>query len=275
VISLRPPGNYRDYRDHSKLLILSQSEAMHSAANSITILTSVDSTNNYAMGIIRDGLAVHGNAVFSYEQTEGKGRRGKSWNAESGKNIMLSIMMAPENLTIYQQFHLSVAVSLACIDFFKTYAGDETKIKWPNDIFWNDRKAGGILIENVIKGNAWQWAVVGMGININQTEFSLETAFPPVSLKQITGKEFNVIELAKELRQRVISRCQELGNNGFEKMLTEYNQLLFGLGKKVKLKKDNIVFETNVKGVSKNGKLITVDTTEREFDFDEVNWLRS
>lgn len=246
---------------------------MQSASNSFTILTSVDSTNNYAMGMIRDGLAVNGNAVFSYEQTKGKGRRGKTWSAEKGKNIMMSIIISPENLTIYQQFHLSIAVSLACIDFFTKYAGDETKIKWPNDIFWNDRKAGGVLIENIIK-EKWQWSVIGIGININQTQFNLDTVFPPVSLKQITGKEYDLVELAKELHKKVMKRYEELRTIGFKKMLNEYNQYLFGLNKKLKLKKQSAVFETTITGVSQRGKLITVDSIEREFEFDEVEWVR-
>ena len=232
----------------------------------------MDSTNNYAMGMIRDGVAKHGGAWFSYEQTGGKGRRGKVWKAEKGKNILLSIAVDTSFLTVYQQFYLSVAVSLGSIDFFKNYAGDETKIKWPNDIFWNDRKAGGILIENVIKGDLWQWAVIGIGININQTEFNLHALFKPVSLKQITGKEYDVIELARELYTSVMTRYEQLQKSGFEEMLGEYNQNLFGLDKSVKLKKDNMVFQTIIKGVSPQGKLITADTTEREFDFDEVEW---
>ena len=246
---------------------------MQPASNSVVILTSVDSTNNYAMGMIRDGVAKHGGAWFSYEQTHGKGRRGKIWKAEKGKNIILSIAVHTSFLTVYQQFFLSMAVSLGCVDFFKKYAGDETKIKWPNDIFWNDRKAGGILIENVVKGNVWQWAVIGIGLNINQTEFKLDTVFTPVSLKQITGKEFDIIELAKELYEAVMKRYEALRNNGFEKMLVEYNQYLFGLHKTIKLKKDNAVFETTIKGVSPQGKLITADTIEREFGFDEVEWI--
>ena len=247
---------------------------MHSAANSFVILTSVDSTNNYAMAKIREGVAKHGDACFTHEQTHGKGRRGKAWKGEKEKNILLSISVATGFLTLYQQFYLSMAVSLGCIDLFKKYAGDETKIKWPNDIFWNDRKAGGILMENIIKGNVWQWAVIGVGINVNQTAFNLDTAFPPVSLKQITGKEFDVIKLANELYKAIMARYDELQKNGSEKMLIEYNQYLFGLGRKVKLKKDNIVFETTVKGVSSQGKLITNDEIEREFDFDEVIWIR-
>ncbi|HUS01075.1 MAG TPA: biotin--[acetyl-CoA-carboxylase] ligase [Chitinophagaceae bacterium] len=246
---------------------------MHTLVNSFMILTRVDSTNNYAMASIRDGIAKHGSAWFSYEQTHGKGRRGKTWRTEKGKNIILSIAADTRFLTVSQQFRLNIATSLACLDFFGKYGGDETKIKWPNDIFWNDRKAGGILIENIIKGNTWQWAVIGIGININQTEFNLDAVFKPVSLKQITGKEFDVIELAKELHEAILKRYEALRNNGFEKMLVEYKQKLFGLDRSVKLKRDNVVFETIIKGVSPRGKLITVDTNEREFDFDEVEWI--
>jgi BirA family biotin operon repressor/biotin-[acetyl-CoA-carboxylase] ligase len=246
---------------------------MESASNSFIILNSVDSTNNYAMGFIRDGLAKNGYACFSYEQTHGKGRRGKIWNSEKGKNIVLSIAVRMSFLTVYQQFYLSIAASLGCMDFFKKRAGDKTKIKWPNDIFWNDRKAGGILIENVIKANIWQWAVVGIGININQHNFNIKNAFPPVSLKQITGREYDVIELAKELQKAIMIRYKQLKSNDFEKMLNEYNQNLFGLGEKVKLKKGNIIFETIVKGVSPQGKLITNDALDRIFDFDEVEWV--
>ena len=247
---------------------------MHSAANSFRILASVDSTNNYAMGITREGTAKHGDAWFTYEQTHGKGRRGKHWNAQKGKNIILSVIVATDFLTVYQQFYLSIATSLACFDFFKKYAGDETKIKWPNDLFWNDRKAGGILIENIIQGNALQWSVIGVGININQTEFDLHSVFKPVSLKQITGKEFDVVELAKELHESLMARYDVLKNNEIENLLAEYNQHLFEKNKEVKLKKDNAVFETRIKGVSAQGKLITSDTMEREFDFDEVEWVR-
>ena len=247
---------------------------MPPVVNPFEILASTDSTNNYAMGMIRDGSAKHGAAWFSHEQTQGKGRRGKQWNAEKGKNIMMSIAVNTGFLTVYQQFHLVVAATLGTISFFRRYAGDDCTIKWPNDIFWNDRKAGGILVENVIKGQTWQWAVIGIGININQTEFNLNSVFKPVSLKQVTGKDFDVIELARDLHASVIEKYDELLRDGIEKMLAEYNGCLYRLGKKVLLKKNTAVFETVVKGVSPEGKLITADTLERQFDFDEVNWLQ-
>lgn len=247
---------------------------MHLPVKMLQILDSIDSTNNYAMGRIRDGVAHYGNAWLAYEQTQGKGRRGKAWKAEKGKNIMMSIAVTPDFLTLSQQFRLNVAVSLACHTVFMQYAGAETKIKWPNDIFWNDRKAGGILIENIIKGNAWQWSVIGIGININQTAFDVDSIFKPVSLKQITGKDFDVIELANLLYKNVMEGLEKLKKGGYNKMLAAYNTFLFALDKKVKLKKYNAVFETEIKGVSTNGKLLTADTEKREFDFDEVEWVR-
>ena len=247
---------------------------MHAASNSFTILNRVDSTNNYAMGMIRDGIAKHGDAWFSYDQTHGKGRRGKTWTADKGKNIILSIAVNTSLLDVSRQFFISIAAALGSIDLFKKYAGDETAIKWPNDIFWNDRKAGGILIENSIQGSKWQWSVIGVGININQTEFLLDSIFVPVSLKQITGKEFDVIALAKELQEDIMKKFEEIGKKNKGNILAEYNQNLFMLNRIIKLKKDNAVFETTLVGVNSEGKLKTKDALEREFDFDEVEWRK-
>ena len=162
------------------------------------ILDTVDSTNNYAMAKVHAGMARHGMVWFTREQTAGKGQRGKSWKSDKGKNIAMSLVLEPGRLQINDQFHLSAAVAISCFEFFAAFAGEETKIKWPNDLFWRDRKAGGILIENVLQGKIWKWAVVGIGLNINQTKFD-KSILNPVSLKQITGKTFDIIELGKSL----------------------------------------------------------------------------
>jgi BirA family biotin operon repressor/biotin-[acetyl-CoA-carboxylase] ligase len=241
-------------------------------AESFVILENVDSTNNYAMGKIYSGEAKDGNAWFAKEQTNGKGQRGKTWEAQKGQNIILSIVADTRFLQAYQQFQLSVAISLSCYDFFKVYHNIKIKIKWPNDLFWNDRKAGGILIENVIKGNFWQWAVIGIGINVNQTDFSTEKN-TPVSLKLITGQACNVVESGKHLYKCVIGRLKQLKANGFEKMLIEYNGILYKRTEKIKLKRENIIFETIIKGVSPLGQLQTFDNIERTFDFGEIEWV--
>ena len=133
--------------------------------------------------------------------------------------------------------------------FFQNTLQENIKIKWPNDIFINDRKAGGILIENVIKGNLWQWAVIGIGLNINQENFDNDN-LNAISLKQITGTGYDVIELTKTFTWFVIKRINQLESGEFNNILHEYNENLFCRNKMVKLKKGNIVFETKIEGVS-------------------------
>lgn len=235
-----------------------------------TILDTVDSTNNYAMGQVHEGLAKHGMLWFANEQTAGKGQRGKAWSTEKGKNIVMSLVLEANRLKIANPFHLSAAVALTCFEFFKTYAGDETKIKWPNDLFWRDRKAGGILIENKFTGKHWKWAVIGIGININQTRFD-HFAVKPVSLKEITGRTFNTIKLAKELYDLLMQHLGEL--KPLNIVMQQYNDHLYKLNKQVTLKNKDVHFEVVIKSVGEQGQLITMDTTEHRFNFGEVEWL--
>ena len=93
---------------------------------------------------------LHGMTIFTHEQTTGKGQRGMSWASEKGSNITLSIIINPHPMSLQVQFGLSICVAVSVWELFSKYAGDETKIKWPNDLYWRDRKAGGVLIENVV-----------------------------------------------------------------------------------------------------------------------------
>ena len=242
------------------------------ANGSFIILNQVDSTNNYAMAMVHEGLAKHGEAVFSHYQTAGKGQRGKAWQMEKDQNIALSVVMNPKELKLHHPFQLSLVVALASYDFFSKYAGDETCIKWPNDIYWRDRKSGGILIESLIRGRKWKWAVVGVGLNINQTHFG-DNLKAAVSLKQITGKNFDPVELARELHQNILNRSQELLIKPFKTLLEEYQERLYKMNTVVKLKKDNRVFETLIKGVSTTGQLLTFDVIEKQIEFGEVEWV--
>jgi BirA family transcriptional regulator, biotin operon repressor / biotin---[acetyl-CoA-carboxylase] ligase len=234
-------------------------------------LFTIDSTNNYAMGQVHEGLASHGAVYIAEDQTAGKGQRHKSWVAEPGENITMSCVLEPEGPNLTRPFLLSAGVALACLDFFNDFTNGDVSIKWPNDIYWRDRKAGGILIENVYRANQWQFAIAGIGLNINQTSFS--PALPnPVSLKQITGRHNDRIALAKELCRKLDGRYAQFLNAN-SKLLEEYNSKLYRLGEKVRLKKDNIIFETEITGTSVLGQLLTQDAMERQFEFGEVEWL--
>ena len=235
-------------------------------------LQTVDSTNNYALARIHEGLAQHGMAIFAHEQTAGKGQRGKQWVSVERDNIILSIIIKPLSLAVSQQFQLSVCTAVAVRDFFEKYAGENTKIKWPNDLYWKDRKAGGILIESVVKSTWADWSVVGIGININQAGFP-PALVNPVSLKQITGKNFNPVELAKELCLSMDHYFQELTKNGLENILPIYLEHFYKRDEKVKLKKGARVFEAIIKGVSPEGKLVVEHGIEEQFDLGEIQWI--
>ncbi|HUB62091.1 MAG TPA: biotin--[acetyl-CoA-carboxylase] ligase [Puia sp.] len=235
-------------------------------------LRSVDSTNNYAMAQAAAGSVGHGTLFFAHEQWAGKGQRGRTWSSKAGENIILSAVLEPVALASSQTFALSACIALACHDLFSHYAGMEaTHIKWPNDLYWGDRKAGGILIENNFRGDRWAFAIAGIGININQTDFA-GTGRNPVSLRQITGRSYDPVQLARELGTCLDRRYNEL-STGIPGLLTQYNTRLYRLGQEVRLRKDNATFDTVVTGVSAQGRLLTKDVLEREFSFGEVEWV--
>jgi len=243
---------------------------MISLGETLSVLPRVDSTNNYAMAQIRAGLAKHGDGYFALEQTAGKGQRGKGWQTEPGANIILSLVLQPRWLAVSQQFHLSAAIALGCYDFFRHLTGSETSIKWPNDIYWRDRKAGGILIENLLAGDSWQYAVVGIGLNINQAAFP-ESLVNPVSLRQITGREWAVQELVKELCRCLQERYGQLEQTkGFP---ADYNRVLYKRGETVRLKKETRLFDAVIKGVAESGELVVEAGTEERYGFGEVQWV--
>ena len=233
------------------------------------VLDTVDSTNNYAMGGIQSGALKHGNAVFAIEQTAGKGRRGRQWLSQPGANIILSVIAEMQWLPLSRQFHLSAAAALACRDLVAQYTSEKVSIKWPNDIFINDSKAGGLLIETVVSGTLWQWAVIGIGVNVNQREFE-DTPGRATSLYKVNGSELDVLSLASTLHEKVILRLQDLHDKGFDKMLSAYNQHLYARGRRVKLSKGNIAFETTIEEVDSQGVLHTRDVIDRSFNMDEV-----
>lgn len=233
-------------------------------------LDSVDSTNNYAMGLIHEGLAQHGLTIRTAHQTKGKGQRGKVWETEPGANLSFSIIVKP-GLLLTQSFQLLAATALAVRDELEKFLGDETKIKWPNDLYWRDRKTGGILIENVIRGRQWQWAVIGIGINVNQTKF--KGLKNPVSIKQITGRETDVLQLAQAIQKAVLKECNNLQQHGFAGIFETYNRQLYKLQQPVRLKKESRILSTKVNGVNTSGQLVTGNDVEECFDFGEVEWL--
>ena len=168
------------------------------------IKDTLPSTNSYLAGIAAD--APHGTVVMAREQTAGRGQRGNSWEAEPGCNITLSLLLRPEGLHPARQFVISQAVSLAIADMVSHFVAAPVCIKWPNEIYAGDRKICGILIENTITGTSIDRTIVGIGLNVNQTEFRSD-APNPVSMRQLMPKiEFDVESLARAMVSDILGR---------------------------------------------------------------------
>lgn len=251
--------------------------AIYTIGQSFFELSVTDSTNNHALKSIQEKMAAHGHTFFAHEQLSGKGQHGKQWKTEKSSNIILSSILDISFLPATRQFQLIATMAVAVHQFFRKYTIDDAFIKWPNDIYWNNRKAGGILIEtsSPIPGssiNAWKWAVVGIGLNINQVIFPANLP-NPVSLKQITGKDYDPIALSKELCQSMDYWFKQLQNDSFTPILAYYNQYLYKKDTTVRLRKGNIAFDCTIEYVDEQGYLHVKGASTNKFSFGEVQWI--
>ncbi len=238
----------------------------------LNILDTVESTNNHAIDKIRAGEAVHGMAWLALEQTSGKGQRQRKWESPKGKNILMSVAIRPESLDRSQLFWFQMQVALACRSYFEKQTGLFFSLKWPNDLMLGDRKAGGILIENIFRGERWEWAVIGTGININQTEFG-ELAKRATSLKSATGHEFNLKELAEGLRASICNHLHEHRDESIHDCLLNYESVMHRIGENVWFFQDNICLQALVLGVTKEGLLrVRLNDQEVHWQHGEVQW---
>ena len=164
-------------------------------------IKTTNSTNTLLKEMLAKGEWPNGERfLYAGYQTAGRGQTGNGWESEEGKNLLCSILLPPrKNL-----FEMNVAVSVAV----RRIVGEDFTIKWPNDIYWKDKKVAGILIENAIVGSEVKYSIAGIGLNVNQTEF-ISDAPNPISLKQITGKEYNIDELMKKLYEEVQRTLEE------------------------------------------------------------------
>jgi BirA family transcriptional regulator, biotin operon repressor / biotin---[acetyl-CoA-carboxylase] ligase len=233
------------------------------------ILPTIGSSNNYAMEQIYDGKAVHGDCFLALKQTGGKGQRGKVWNGGEG-NLALSIVLSADFLNLHQGFLLQTLIATTVRQVLNRKK-DGFFIKWPNDIYFNDRKAAGILIENIVSGHKWKHTVVGIGINVNDINISKHVP-TAISLAEIIQKEFDIISLAFQLTKRLEKNWQKFKQKP-DCFVSIYNKSLYKKGETVTLKKNQVVFKTIIHGVDEGGLLICGEHKEYEFTHGEVEWI--
>jgi BirA family biotin operon repressor/biotin-[acetyl-CoA-carboxylase] ligase len=194
------------------------------------------------MDQIKQGLAKSGSCYTADFQTNGKGQHGRVWESSKGQNILCSYILelntldALKNWIPTDQIGFSAAIAIGARAFFAGFAGSETKIKKPNDIYFSDRKAGGILIENLVRGKEWTWAVIGIGMNINQTAFSSaavnSVSSNPISLQEITNKSWDVKQMQAHLSEALNMAIQDWLQLGEAATLNQLEQYIIELDKK-------------------------------------------
>ena len=152
-----------------------------------------------------------GTVIYTPSQTAGRGQKGNSWESEDGKNLTFSLLLMRPPVKARDQFYLSEAAALAVVEALSAEAGDNFTVKWPNDVYWQDKKACGMLIENSLDGSDIATSIVGIGINVNQEHF-LSDAPNPVSLINITGREHDLMALLKRVCSRIEQLVESLGD---------------------------------------------------------------
>ena len=170
-----------------------------------TYIAETDSTNRLLKALLRDQPLPEGTVVRSGYQLAGRGQGSNRWESQKGRNLLCSILLRPIHVAIEEQFILSQMVALAILRSLQEALPEEAtafNLKWPNDIYWNNRKLGGILIENSLRGSAITECIIGIGLNINQLQFCSD-APNPVSLRQISGRQHRVMELLKSIHHHL------------------------------------------------------------------------
>lgn len=241
-------------------------------------LKSIDSTNSYASQLMGDIKPLEGTLIYTFDQQNGRGQRGNTWETEPNKNVASSFMLYPSFLQASRQFLLNKITSLAVADLMAELiqTSDKTseiRIKWPNDIYVGTKKIAGILIENTLRENNIQSSIIGIGLNINQTKFNADINATSMSL--ITKKEFDLMQVLEKLSEFIEARYLQLKANKLESIDSAYLQHLYQLNEWHNYTSENQLFEGKIIGISAIGKLqVQLKTNEiNEFDLKEIRFV--
>lgn len=214
----------------------------------------LSSTNDEAL----DTRYVEGDVVWAEHQTAGRGQRGHTWMGGEGENLMFTMVFSPEFLPPVRQFFLSEAVALALVDAMRDY-GIEAQIKWTNDIYVDDRKLAGILIEHKLLMGRMARSIVGIGLNVNQMEF--DASLPnPVSMAQVMGRKFDRREVLGSVAEHLLARYERLRDGDLEALRQEYCHRLYRLDEEHWFAlPDGERFRGTIRGVDQSGGLLVED----------------
>jgi len=217
-------------------------------------LNAIDSTNCYLKEMVSKNKIENYSVVVAEHQKAGRGQMGAEWESERGKNLTFSLLVRLKDFEIEDQFYLSMAISLGVLSVLKREVNKLFYVKWPNDILAGNDKICGILIENILSGNHIKQSIIGIGININQVEFSSDL-LKVTSLKKLADINFDKDILLQKIINSIQYYLGFVENKSFKSLKKEYLKHLYKFLKPM-------MFEDN-KGVNFLGKIINVSEDGR------------
>ena len=217
----------------------------------ITHFKTLESTNKYLQNLLEEGIDIIDNIVVTDYQTAGKGQGKNVWQSDDGKNLLFSVALDMSYLKAENQFLLTQMVSVTMIDVLKKYLPEESLfIKWPNDIYFNDKKIAGILIKNEIKGMMMGTSIIGIGLNVNQTSFD-ENIPNPISMKMITGNNYDLETILVKICEALLSTA-----NSQQPVASSYTDKLYRYKQWASYKHEGSVKEMMIIGHDQFGRLV-------------------
>lgn len=234
-------------------------------------LNSVDSSNIYALELLDHKKPLNGVIVTTKFQERGKGQLGQSWQSEYGKNLLFSIIVEPK-VKLEDQFKISQLVSISLKEWLDTLTVGEVQIKWPNDILVGSKKVAGVLIENSIQGREISNSIIGIGLNVNQKEFS-PFPRPATSLLREKNQEYDLVVLLKDFLNLFWDNFQAFKIQSVN-LNDRYLSSLYGYGKPLRFSDKNGEFLGVIIGVLPNGKLqVNRNGKLKSYDLKELKFL--
>lgn len=238
-------------------------------------LTSVDSTNTYLKNLLAKSEPLpDGTVIMADEQFSGRGQLNNKWLAKPGENLTFSLYLKTGFVSADQQFFLNQIVSLSVYEALYPLLGAALKIKWPNDIYFKDKKIGGILIENNIQGSSLKSSIIGIGLNVNQSDFDAELAEKAGSIIQFLHKNVNVTTLMTDICQVLEKYYFQLKAFKLESISRSYDSHLYKKHELSMFEKDGELFVGEIIGVTTSGYLeIKTEEGIQQFAFKEVKFV--
>lgn len=226
----------------------------------------LDSTNAYLQRQ-QSERDIRNWVVSTDEQTAGKGMGSNGWESEVGKNLTFSLAVDVGFMPAERQFLLSEAVALGLYEaLIPLILAEKIHIKWPNDIYYESRKLAGILINSTIKANLMDVSIIGIGLNVNQMQFQ-DWPTHPVSLKMITGKDYDLRPLLEQIAEHIIRKVELLKTNPVA-IEQEYLKRLFRYRTWADYEVDGKTLRLFMTGIDKFGRLQLIDEAQQSYCFE-------